>query len=140
MRSRASAREVRATAGPPTRRNTRQRDAIRGAFEQNRRPLSPRECLELARRIVPDLGIATVYRNIKLLLDDGWLRVVELPGRRDRFEMASTHHHHHFHCRICDGVFEVEACPGGFAELAPDGFSTEGHDLILFGVCRGCMR
>ena len=138
MTQRSPVSEARRPICPPMRRNTRQRDAIRGAFEQTRRPLSPRECLELARRTVPDLGIATVYRNIKLLIEDGWLRVVELPGGRDRFEMADTHHHHHFLCRVCDGVFEVEACPGGFAELAPDGFSTEGHDLILFGVCRSC--
>jgi Fur family ferric uptake transcriptional regulator len=119
-------------------RNTRQRSAIRHAFERAGRPLGPQECLDLARRSVPDLGIATVYRNIKLLVDDGWLRAVELPGRPDRFETAGGHHHHHFHCQRCDGVFEVEACPGGFATLAPAGFLVEGHDLILYGICRDC--
>ena len=120
------------------RRNTRQREAIRGAFEQTRRPLSPRECLELARRTVPDLGLATVYRNIKLLTDDGWLRVVELPGGRDRFEMADTHHHHHFHCRVCDGVFEVENCQGDFAAITPSGFRLENHEITLYGLCPAC--
>jgi Fur family transcriptional regulator, ferric uptake regulator len=120
-------------------RMTRQRTAIRRAFEDARRPLGPHECFELASRSVPDLGIATVYRNINTLVQTGWLRVVELPGLPDRYETAGRCHHHHFHCRRCDGVFEVESCPGGFAALAPTGYRVEDHDLILYGVCRSCV-
>ena len=123
-----------------TRRRTRQRAAIRRAFERAGRPLRPQECHRLAGADVPDLGIATVYRNIRDLVESGWLRVVELPGSPDRYETAAKSHHHHFHCRRCDGVFEVETCPGGFAALAPRGYRVEGHDLILYGVCRSCSR
>jgi Fur family transcriptional regulator, ferric uptake regulator len=87
---------------------------------------------------VPSLGIATVYRNVKALLEDGTLRVVNVPGQPDRYERAGKEHHHHFHCRACDGLFEVEACPGGLAALAPDGFRTERHEIILFGLCSQC--
>jgi len=120
-------------------RTTRQRVAIRRVFERTGRPLRPRECLEFASEEVPDLGIATVYRNITTLVEAGWLRVVELPGSPDRYETAGRRHHHHFHCRRCDGVFEVESCPGGFAALAPTGYKVEDHDLILYGVCRSCV-
>ena len=120
-------------------RRTRQRVAIRRAFERTGRPLRPQECLDLASAEVPDLGIATVYRNINTLVETGWLRIVELPGSPDRYETAGRRHHHHFHCRRCDGVFEVESCPGGFAALAPTGYRVEDHDLILYGVCRSCV-
>ena len=119
-------------------RKTRQRVAIRRAFERTGRPLRPQECLNLASAEVPDLGIATVYRNINTLVETGWLRIVELPGSPDRYETAGRRHHHHFHCRRCDGVFEVESCPGGFAALAPTGYRVDGHELILYGVCRSC--
>jgi Fur family ferric uptake transcriptional regulator len=92
----------------------------------------------MAREQAPDLGIATVYRNIRQLVDVGWLRVVELPGSADRFETAEKCHHHHFHCRRCDRVFEVETCPGGFAAMAPAGYRVEDHDLTLYGLCRSC--
>lgn len=121
-----------------SRRRTPQRAAIRRAFERAGRPLRPQECHRIARVDVPDLGIATVYRNIRELVGIGWLRVVELPGSSDRYETAAKRHHHHFHCRRCDGVFEVESCPGGFAALAPHGYRVEDHDLILYGVCRAC--
>lgn len=119
-------------------RRTRQRQAIEAAFAAADRPLSPEECLERAQREVPGLGIATVYRNVRRLVESEWLRVVELPGHRDRYEVAGKHHHHHFHCRACDGVFEVEACPGGFKTMAPGGFRVEDHEVILYGLCAHC--
>ena len=119
-------------------RRTRQRDAIREAFEKAGRPLSPSECREIAARAVPDLGIATVYRNIKRLAGEGWLQVVDLPGSASRYEVATRQHHHHFHCTACDGVFDVEACPGDMAALTPRGFRLTGHDIILYGLCDGC--
>jgi Fur family ferric uptake transcriptional regulator len=120
------------------RRRTSQLDAIRSVFDRADRPIGPRECLTMARDDVPRLGIATVYRNVKRLVDEGWLRVVELPGGPDRYERAGKRHHHHFHCRACDAVYEVESCPGDFRSLSPHGFRLEAHELILYGLCSRC--
>ena len=119
-------------------RTTRQREAIRTALEAAGRPLSPQEILAAARADLPQLGLATVYRTVKGLLADGALRTVELPGTPARYELAGKHHHHHFHCRGCDGVFEVEACPAGIRGLLPGGFRLEEHEIILYGLCAAC--
>lgn len=123
---------------PPMQRQTRQREAIRTAFTAAARPLGPQEVLAAARALLPELGIATVYRTIRALLGEGWLRAVELPGAAARYEVAGKRHHHHFHCRVCDGVFEVEACPTGIGRLLPGGFRLEAHEIILYGLCAGC--
>ena len=128
----------RPVARPEPARRTPQRRAIRRAFGAAGRPLAPEECLALARREVPRLGLATVYRNIRRLVAEGRLRPVELPGAPARYEIPRADHHHHFHCRACDGVFEVDDCPGGFGELAPGGFRLERHEVILYGLCAGC--
>ena len=119
-------------------RRTRQRDAIWRAIEGAARPLGPREILRLARFDVPKLGIATVYRNIRSLVDEGRLRVVELAGSPDRYEVAGKEHHHHFLCRSCDGVFEVETCSGDFDAITPRGFQLETHEVTLYGLCSAC--
>ena len=119
-------------------RKTQQRAAIRKTFEDAGRPLSPREVLDSAQDETPGLGIATVYRNIRALVDGGWLNSVGLPGAPDRYEVAGKHHHHHFHCRECDAVFEVEACPKDVGELTPEGFEVESHEIILYGLCSAC--
>ncbi len=124
----------------PGARDTQQRRALRAAFEHADRPLSPGEVLAAARPASPGLGLATVYRNVRALVDEGWLDEVRLPGAPNRYEVAGKHHHHHFRCRVCDRVFEVDGCPPDLRELLPPGFRLEGHDIILFGCCDRCAR
>lgn len=119
-------------------RSTRQRAAIVGALDRLRRPLSPQELLVEARRAVPRIGIATVYRTIKALLDEAAVQVVELPGEPPRYERAPLDHHHHFRCRGCDRVFDVAGCPKGIAAVVPRGFVLESHELVLYGRCSVC--
>lgn len=121
-----------------TERNTRQRKAIRDVIHDAGVPLSPREILELAQGKVVGLGMATVYRTLKLLADEGIIKGVDIPGEAPRYELADKGHHHHFHCTACGKVFEVEQCPGDFASLTPKGFELDGHELLLFGRCSAC--
>jgi Fur family ferric uptake transcriptional regulator len=121
-------------------RSTRQRTAIRAAITAAARPLTPQEVLELVRPSVAEIGIATVYRNLKSLLAEGEIEPVNLPGESARYETthAAHHHHHHFHCNTCDRVFDVEGCPGSMDQLAPKGFAIQRHELTLYGICAEC--
>jgi Fur family transcriptional regulator, ferric uptake regulator len=119
-------------------RQTHQRTAIREAIARAGRPLLPQEVLEAAQADAPSLGIATVYRNLKVLVEEGELRAVSLPGENVRFEAAGHGHHHHFQCKACQRVFDVHACPGDLSRLAPPGFTVEDHDLTLYGRCGEC--
>jgi Fur family transcriptional regulator, ferric uptake regulator len=119
-------------------RNTRQRAAIREAFERAERPLSPQQVLEAAQAEVEGLGIATVYRNIKGLLEEGWLCAVELPGGTTVYERSGKAHHHHFHCDRCSRVFELTGCIPMINRLAGRRFSVSRHELVLYGLCAEC--
>lgn len=121
-------------------RATRQRDAIKAAIGAARRPLSPQEVLEGARAIVRALGIATVYRNLKLLVAEGTVQVITLPGESPRYEMREAAHHHHFQCTTCRRVYDVPGCPGDLRRLAPRGFTVEHHDVTLYGRCSDCGK
>lgn len=119
-------------------KNTRQRTAIRDVLAAAARPLLPQEVLAAAQAQVPAMGIATVYRNLKALVDEGALRSVNLPGDNPRFEPAGLQHHHHFQCQQCQKVFDVHGCPGDLTALAPPGFTVADHDLVLYGRCSAC--
>jgi Fur family ferric uptake transcriptional regulator len=121
-------------------RDTQQRDAIRRAFADAERPLSVGEILDLARKRVAGLGMATVYRNLRALRDDGWIVPVDLPGQPSRWEMAPESHHHHFLCRTCDRLLEISECPKGLSHLLPEGYTLEDHDILLRGQCDACAR
>jgi Fur family transcriptional regulator, ferric uptake regulator len=119
-------------------RDTRQRQVIREVFERHHDPLSTGEIMTMGREALPSLGMATVYRALRDLVEEGQLVMVELPGKPPRYERAGKHHHHHFLCRRCDKAFELDGCAGGWRELAPAGFMVESHEIILYGLCRQC--
>jgi len=121
----------------PAERNTRQKRAIRAAFERAGRPLSTDEVHAEAASVSDGLGMATVYRSIRSLLDDGWLSVVEVPGRSSLYEVAGKDHHHHFSCDVCGRVYELEGCASVGAGL-PRGFRATRHELTLYGTCAHC--
>ena len=120
-------------------RSTRQRDAIRAALQSARRPLSAREILADTQAEVASIGIATVYRTLKLLVDAGEVEAVPLPGGIPHYELTKLGHHHHFQCTRCERVFDVPECGGNPKELLPRGFTMERHELVLYGRCAACV-
>lgn len=124
------------------RRKTMQRDVVLQVLTEAGRPLSPQEIFQAAKTEVPSLGIATVYRNIKTLLENGTLQPVELPGVAQRYEIAGKHHHHHFHCNSCGKVYEIEGCSMKEEHHLnlPANFEVEDHVVVLYGRCADCAQ
>jgi Fur family transcriptional regulator, ferric uptake regulator len=121
-------------------RNTQQRREIREVFERNDRPLGADEVLQLAQKNISGLGMATVYRTIKGLTDDGWLLPVEIPGQPPRYEIRGKAHHHHFHCLKCQRLFELEGCLEQLGKLIPSDFRVVEHMVLIYGYCARCDR
>jgi len=119
-------------------RVTKQKTALRDAFQKVGRPLSPEEVWDIARKEVKNLGLATVYRNIKSLVEDGVLVSVQLINEPPRYEIAGKGHHHHFRCNECNKVYELEGCIHNVEKLVPRGYSVQVHHLLFYGTCKGC--
>ena len=119
-------------------RQTKQKQAIRDSFTGADRPLSPEEVLALSRGNVPGMSIATIYRNIRSLVEEGWLTSVALPGTSARYEVAGKQHHHHFQCKDCEKVFELSGCDFDIKPQLPNGFQMTGHEFFLYGICAEC--
>jgi Fur family ferric uptake transcriptional regulator len=128
--------------GRPSRRGdvrqTEQRQALARILEEAGRPLGVQELHDKARLEVPGLSVATVYRNLRLWLDEGWLVAVPVPGEADRYEVAGKVRHHHFRCEQCDRVFEVFGSPAGIESLTPEGFVLHDLQVYLYGECADC--
>ena len=121
-------------------RKTRQKEAIRAAFLEADRPLSPDEALALAQRRADALSLGTVYRNISSLVDDKWLTTVQVPGCPARYEVAGKAHHHHFQCRRCGAVHELEGCDVPGKPHLPRSFKYLDHDFFVYGICDACPK
>jgi Fur family transcriptional regulator, ferric uptake regulator len=120
-------------------RQTQQRDAILDVITRAAGPLTVPEILERSQERVPGLGIATVYRTVKLLLETARVQTVILPSGETRYESTGLGHHHHFHCRSCDEVFDLATCPVQVPRGAYEGgYLVEDHELTLYGTCPSC--
>jgi Fe2+ or Zn2+ uptake regulation protein len=101
------------------------------------------EVHRLVIRRAPRVSLATVYRNLRLLVDAGLLG--ELPGPRDRFD-ANTRAHHHFTCLRCGSIADVDAPvaePHSRALSkrveARTGLTITHQRIDFFGRCRECQ-
>jgi len=121
-------------------RQTRQRDAIFQVIEETSGPLPVDEIHQRAKKSLPNLGIATVYRALKLMLESRQVQQVNMPSGETRYESAHLGHHDHFQCRICRKVFDLEKCPLKLkiGSTLPGGFVVEDHEMTLFGLCAKC--
>jgi Fur family transcriptional regulator, ferric uptake regulator len=100
------------------------------------------------KQVDPELGRATVFRAVDLLVERGILDRVVFADGTHRFRVCGgggdLHHHHHHHvtCTSCRRVVEVEAClsPALLEAISrKTGFALEGHAVELFGRCPDCQ-
>ena len=112
---------------------------MREVFEHAERPLSiAEELLEGASSRVDGLGVATVYRAVSALLDEGWIQAVEIPGEAPRYERSGKEHHHHFQCEKCDRVFDIAGCIDNLRKLDAAEVPHQGSDGDACGLCASC--
>jgi Fur family transcriptional regulator, ferric uptake regulator len=89
------------------------------------------------------VGIASVYRILDLLADQGFVQRVEIGDAITRFEPAHPggDHHHHLVCNSCGKVeaFEDEGLERALRQVErKTGYTTAGHDVLLRGACEDC--
>jgi Fur family transcriptional regulator, ferric uptake regulator len=120
-------------------RNTRQREILQRILAQAPGPLGVKKLLELAKAEIDQMGIATVYRTLRLLEESKEIRSVTLPDGEIQWESSDRGHHHHFLCHKCSTVTDFAGCPVHVhTESLPKGFVVESHELTLVGLCANC--
>ncbi|MEM9444245.1 MAG: transcriptional repressor [Verrucomicrobiota bacterium] len=120
-------------------RKTRQQEAISLVLKESDMPLTPQEVLLRAKKHVSNIGIATVYRGLKRLLELNLVALVEIPGTPPHYESTEKRHHHHFVCRSCEKIFDIDGCIDGVDNIAPKNFKVDSHEITLYGICVKCL-
>ena len=119
-----------------------QRRDILKTFLKTEKHLTADELFRLVKKKNPSIGVATVYRTIKLICDCGLGRELRLDNDSVRYEHLFNHDHHdHLYCINCGELTEVvdreiEKLQQKLAQKA--GFKMQGHRLIIHGLCRKC--
>jgi Fur family ferric uptake transcriptional regulator len=122
-------------------RPTRQRLVVLTELMGERNDVTAQELHERLRARGERLGLATVYRTLGLLADEGVIDALSHHPGELCYRGCGEGHHHHLVCSSCHQVVELEDC-----ELEPwleriageHDFVTTGHRLEVSGLCAGC--
>lgn len=91
------------------------------------------------RRRLPRLSLGTVYRNLKLLVEQGLIQELDSRGL-GRYD-GSTGRHDHFTCQACGRIIDVTAPvdPALDRRMASRmGFEISHHLIEFYGRCLAC--
>lgn len=108
--------------------------------------LTAEEVYDLVCKKQPEIGIATVYRTLKLLTELELIDTLDLEDGVVRYEIAGNsenghHHHHHLICMSCGKVLEfredlMEALEEKIEKTT--GFRINDHEVKMYGYCKEC--
>ena len=100
------------------------------------------------KKELPEIGIATVYRNLAELYASGEiLKITTKKGGPDRFD-GNIEPHLHFACEKCEKVYDIfpehtlyQSLQRNFRKLA-DTIHADctNTSIVLYGVCESCEK
>lgn len=126
-----------------TRRSSKKRQAILDEFRNSREHPSAEQIYSRLKPQIPDLSLGTVYRNIGVLLDDGFIISVGTVNGEERFD-ACAEPHAHFVCSVCSGVYDIPieniSTPDYEKIESATGGKVNSHALSFKGVCKKCCK
>lgn len=110
--------------------------------------LTAEDIFELAKCKCPDIGLATIYRTVQVLVDLSVIDKISFDDGFARYELGgleseSRHHHHHAICSRCGKVFSFE---GDLLDTLEQtifdtmGFLVTDHEVKLYGYCEDCQE
>ncbi len=121
---------------------SRQRELILKTLKENAIHPTAEQLCELIRREEPTVSLATVYRNLNLLSENGMIKKIEGLDGMAHFD-HQTHDHYHFICTKCNRVFDIpyDITP----DLAKDvenrtGLTVVAYDISFRGICKHCQK
>lgn len=128
---------------------TRQRLVVLEVLAENpEQHMTAEEIYERIKVANPDIGLATVYRTVQLLLELELIDRINLDDGFVRYEIGSMgrkkhHRHHHLICLKCGKVLAfqedmLETLETGVREAI--GFRVTDHEVKLYGYCRDCSE
>lgn len=121
---------------------SRQRDLLLKVLQENVVHPTADFLYNKIKEMDPNMSLATVYRNLNLLADNGLIKRINGLDGVTHFD-HHTHNHYHFICSKCNKVYDV---PYDIAPeladkvLARTGLMVESYDISFKGICPDCKK
>lgn len=124
------------------RRNTNQRKIIYEIIKSTNIHPTADWIYEKAKVYIQNISLGTVYRNLKVLQEEGLILEIT-DGRQSRFD-ARTDRHYHFKCIKCDSIYDIDLdmlhISADLEYLENKGFKINQINVDVEGICPKCSK
>ena len=121
---------------------TSQRKLVLDVFLQQSGHVHIDDIYDRVREEDPTIGIATIYRTMKLLVESGLAEVHSFNNKTTYERLFQVRHHDHLICKICKKTVEFEHPLIEKYQLEicqHHGFTLKSHRMDLYGICKDCQ-
>ncbi len=125
-----------------TSKHSRQRDAILEVLKGTKVHPTADWVYSEVRKIIPNISLGTVYRNLAKLSDENTIVKLGLGTSVEHFD-GNPDPHYHVMCTECGAIKDIETQPlEELNEWAKKIFNGEiyKHSAIFFGRCNECQN
>lgn len=124
-----------------TRRNTKQRSVLLKIINESCGHLDANQIHQRAMQELPRISLATVYRNLRMLKENGLINEVHIDETHHHYEVKPEKEHYHMICILCGKVEEFEfpvedEISRRKKELK--GFEIDSIEMTITGYCKKC--
>ena len=123
-------------------RRTWQRTAVQEALAGRDDFVSAQSLHSALRAGGSSIGLATVYRALADLAEEGDADSLQTDGESLYRACASPGHHHHLICRVCDRMVDVDCAIGDppcLTAVEDFGFEIDEAEVVYWGRCPECV-
>lgn len=123
-------------------KSSSQRNVVLEVMTRVNKHCTIEEIYDFCRKQNQEIGIATVYRTVRLLCDAGIARELRVSHDISRYEVVTDEKHHdHIVCVSCGRFVEIhsESIEKEQDRIAREqGFILTDHSHVLYGECSVC--
>jgi len=124
-------------------RATSKRKIICEVLEKSGGHLNVEEVYHLAKKEDKSIGVATVYRTLKIMKDAGVIEAQTFGQDHSHFESPTKNHHDHLVCTSCGKIEEFVS--DKLEEMKEkvskqNRFKMLSHKLEIYGLCADCQK
>ena len=121
---------------------SKQREEVINCIKNNKNHPTAEEIYMSLKLRNPNISRGTVYRNLNLLVDKGFVNKISNSGKSDKFYYVCDKHSHAI-CKICGNVFDFQIL---IDDNIKNAIKTQteleefSNEFTVYGICKTCKK
>lgn len=101
---------------------------------------SVKDIIETIKENYPEIGVATIYRNIASLEKEGYIRRISTNLEEVVYETTELDNHDHFICLDCGMILDIPKDEATVPQTTAEGDLIIYSTSTYYGVCKDCLN